>query len=99
MSHYIPEATPENLQTIKAQVFLMETRELLERTHGVRDFKLEYKIEPTAGRGNADSHFVVLKRGGEDVSQTYIHPRHGDPKSVAYLLFLTSKLVVELEGR
>jgi hypothetical protein len=99
MSHYIPEATPENLQTIRAQVFLADTKDLLVREYRMRDdFKLEYKIEQNAGRGVSASNYVVLKRNGEDVTQTYIHPVHGDAKSVAYLLSLTGK-PVRLAGK
>jgi len=98
MSHRIPEVTPENLQTAKAQVFLAETRTLLERDHGARNFKLEYKIEENPSRGGDGGHYIELYRDGEQVTQTYIHPRHGDPKSVAYLLAATSK-PVRLAGK
>jgi hypothetical protein len=99
MSHGIPEAKVEDLQTIQCQVFLFETRSLLVRTYGMKDdFKLEYKIEENPSRGGDGGHYVELYRNGEQVTQCHIHPVHGDAKSVAYILSLTGK-PVRLAGK
>jgi hypothetical protein len=98
MSHFIPEATPETLQTIKAQVFLAETKELLGKQVGLQGVTLQYEIEEVAGRGNAPSHYVTASKDGKQIARTYIHPRHGDPSGVAYLLGCSLR-VVRLAGK
>lgn len=98
MSHIIPEASPYDLQTIRAQVFLADTKDLLEQTHRKFGVTLKYKIEPNAGRGNDPSNYVEAWVAGEYRTQCYIHPMHGDPKSVAYMLSCTLK-PVQLAGR
>jgi hypothetical protein len=97
MAHIIPEATPQDLGTIRAQVFLADTQDELAK-RGVRNVTLKYKVEEKAGRGVAPSNYVELWKDGEHQTQCYIHPVHGCPKDVAYLLSLTYKPVA-LEGR
>lgn len=91
MSHIIPEAAPHDLETIRAMVFLDDTKgELV--TRGVRNVTLKFKVEDNG------SKYVELWKDGEHQTQCYIHPVHGCPKDVAYLLSLTYKPVA-LEGR